>query len=418
LLGAAAMARIDALLGLIGAVGFLGLWLIADRRRDGRLLVALVVPMLVGVAVSGADGWVNGQSYVRSQAGDLIGEFALLGLVALGLGAWAVIDRRWRPGLRAAWVRRRGPAAVTLVVLIVAAAGLALFVRPHVQHAAGLPTAELTEGYQRGEGLAINGRRSYDEWSTVWLVWYLGVVGFAAALAGGAWLVHRLVRGGANRVEALLLAVLVPPLIVYLYKPSIYPDQPWASRRFLPEIFPLLVVLACWCGARLWEQRGRRAVAGRVLAAGLGAGILLLPLLALRPIWRFRTYNDSLGQVDQVCDALPPDAAVLMVGDPAQTYTRVIGVRCSVPAASIVRHGGRATSRQVASIAAGWRRAGRALWLVSPVPDDLAALGVTDAQRFDRIETTALHGSLLHRPDTFVTTRTTFVVAPAVPRRG
>jgi hypothetical protein len=282
-----------------------------------------------------------------------------------------------------------------------------------VQQATNLPRAELIEQYQRGEGLAIDGRRSYDELSVRWLVWYLGVVGFAGALAGGACLLKRLVRGGARRVEAMLLAVLAPPALIYLYKPSIYPDQPWASRRFLPLIFPLLVVLACWFGAFLWGLRDRARVAGRVLAVGLAVGMFVLPLIALAPIWRFRTYNDSLGQIDQVCDVLPAHAAVLVVGDPAQTYTRIVAVRCDVPAAAVVSSAGIPRPGQVSAIRNGWQRSGRSLWLVSSQPASLTALGVTHLQQFTRVEPTALHSTLLHRPDSMVTTKLTLAVGAA-----
>ncbi|MCU1351110.1 MAG: hypothetical protein JWM05_319 [Acidimicrobiales bacterium] len=413
LLGMAAMSRIDSPLALIGLLGFVGMWLVASRGR-GRTALALIGPLAAGVVLAAADGWVNARSYFGAHRAELLGEAAFLAALAVGVALWWILSRRWLGRIQAWWTpRRRMRAATGLVALTVIVVLLALFVRPLVQEAHTLgERAALIEGFQRGEGLEIDGTRSYDEYSAHWLSWYLGPIGFGAAVAGGAWLMHRLVRGRARRPETLLLSVLAPPLVLYLYRPSIFPDQLWATRRYLPVIFPMLVVLEAWCAAQLWATQGRWARHGRAAAVVLAAASLAFPAAVLVPIWRFRVYNDHLGQVRQVCGLLPPDAAVVTIVDPSQVSTRAIGTVCKVPAAAYLPNGGEPSRHVLDEIAAAWRRDGRRLWLVSLRTDALADLGIAHPAVTERVETTALRSALRHRPYTLVTQTQVMAVAP------
>ncbi|MCU1455349.1 MAG: hypothetical protein JWN46_3495 [Acidimicrobiales bacterium] len=402
LLGAGAMARIDSPLALIGFLAFLGLWLTSHRHR-WRTGLAVLGPMLLGVALAGADGWINAKSYFIDHESELLGQAALLGALGVVMVAWWVVDRRWSERVAAWWPRYRWRAATASAVLVIALMLFGLFLRPHLQDVHAVARATLIEGYQQVEGLPIDGTSSYDQDSVRWLTWYLGPVAFAAAVAGGAWLLHRTVRGVARRPELLAMSVLAPPLALYLYRPSIYPDHPWATRRFLPVVFPMLLVLACWCAARLWERRAPARAVLRVAAVLLAAGTLIFPAAVLAPIWQFRVFTDRLGQVRQVCDVLPPKAAVIVVADPFEVNTRVLATVCDVPAATATNDDGIPTRQTLDEVAAAWRRHGRELWLVGLRQGVLQGLGVKDPVEFQRTETHALASSLKHRPNKLLT---------------
>src|SRR3712207_8644357 len=97
----------------------------------------------------------------------------------------------------------------------------------------------------------------------------LGLVGFVLAA-------RRLDAG-----RALVLGAFLGFGVLYAAIPNVSPDLPWATRRFVPAVFPILGLLA-----------GHAAVeAGRYVAlswrreagVGVGAGLVGLPFWGGRP---------------------------------------------------------------------------------------------------------------------------------------
>ena len=88
------------------------------------------------------------------------------------------------------------------------------------------------------------------------------------------------VRAGAScgsRVQVVAL-VLGPPALLYLWRPSITPDQIWATRRFVPAVLPIIVLAAfgVLCAARGHGPFGF-ATARRVVAVVLGVAAIAYP---------------------------------------------------------------------------------------------------------------------------------------------
>src|SRR3546814_12339039 len=72
-----------------------------------------------------------------------------------------------------------------------------------------------------------------------WLAWYVAPFGLAVGLAGLLWLLVRL--GWARPPEVAVIAGLASifvTLLLYIWSPSVTPDQPWALRPFAPVALP------------------------------------------------------------------------------------------------------------------------------------------------------------------------------------
>ena len=120
---------------------------------------------------------------------------------------------------------------------------------------------------QKLEQLAIDATRRYYEDSLIWHSWYLGPLALAAGIVGVALLTREVLRGRRGPIGLVVVAFL-PVTAVYLGSPSIFPDQIWVMRRFLPFVIPGFILFAFVVVDRLLDvsratARGRR-VAGRV----------------------------------------------------------------------------------------------------------------------------------------------------------
>ncbi|WCO68917.1 hypothetical protein PO878_09295 [Iamia majanohamensis] len=306
-----------------------------------------------------------------------------------------------------AWAVAGGAAVVVL-------AFLAVVVRPAFPSGAELPPSAITAGLQAAEGEPIDPGRTYAELSGRWLVWYLGAVAVAAAAVGGALLVARWLRGRRVRVEALLAAVVVPPLVLYLARPSIYPDHPWASRRFLPAVLPGVLVAAAWCARWLWDRRGRNdrwAPAGAVAAVVVAGAMVVHPLVVLAPLVRMQHHTDELAMVRDLCDQVPADAALLTVAIPAEGWVPALTSTCDRPVGGVVDPAG-PDPATVADLAAAWAAEGRALWLVAPAGSVLTPLRATPQVSVSAEDDLVLRSRLTGRPGATRQGRTVLVAGP------
>jgi hypothetical protein len=215
-----------------------------------------------------------------------------------------------------------------------------------------------------------------------WLEWYLGPLGLAAGLAGLVWSLVRLGRTGRPdpAVVAGLGAVLTG-LLLYLWTPSVTPDQPWAMRRFAAVTLPGLAVGAAAVGRALWSAgrtsgppswgprraRARRAVrpvVGAALALAVVLGTVVSTAAITWPVREARAQEGMEARIGEVCDAVGSDAAILVPIDGILSLMMSVpvGVWCEVPSA-----GGLPTLEaiEVARLAVAWEDAGRRLVVLS-----------------------------------------------------
>ena len=115
--------------------------------------------------------------------------------------------------------------------------------------------------------------------------------------------------------------------MLYLSYPSIYPDQPWASRRFFAVALPALIIAFLLAARFAW----RAHPAGRVLAV---AAIGLTGYTAVAgavPMWDDVEQEGAAAGMRQACAVLG-DAPVLVVGGGA-ALPPSLAVLCDLPVA-------------------------------------------------------------------------------------
>lgn len=130
--------------------------------------------------------------------------------------------------------------------------------------------------------------------------------------------------GRAARGVSVAVAFLVGPALCYLIDPMVIARQPWAMRRFVPIIFPLLFLVALYG----W-QAGLRRVCGRRtrVAAAVFAGVAIVTAGAF-----FRMSADAAprgaragaaAQVSALAGAIPPGALVVVPDSSADLHVQV-----------------------------------------------------------------------------------------------
>lgn len=353
LLGAIVCTRVDALLyvALVIPLAAFAIGTAPDPelrtqrlRTAGVALAALVPTVALGfydlAARSGAYAQYLGDDIALLRAGAL----ASVVVSAAALAGWLAVPR-----LRTLPARARPPLAAIVGVTVVAILLFGWFVRPGLGDAVRPNVLPTVTTIQERDGLPIEPNRTYAEQSLRWMSWYLGAPALAAAIAGfgvGAMsAIRRRAREDASVV--IVVAIGLASGALYWWNPSITPDHLWATRRFVPAVFPALAVMAAYALSRgsslvdrllspdrhAWGPRttGPAAAVSAVVALAL----LIPPVLTSAKIPLQRTQGGFLQPVLEICDALPHDAAVIVVGSyEAHTLPQTLRGWCGVPVAS------------------------------------------------------------------------------------
>lgn len=424
-LGATCMARIDSFVYLAPLIVYLGGELFfarrlpaPERRSRDRFAAAAAAGMVATAALALVDGLLFSRPYLEDHSGQLYGAAAGLGVAVLvALGALAL---RGPLGRRGDLIERvRGPLADLSAAGLVALAALAYFVRPAVQTVRDTSVdwnAQFVASRQAAEGLPADGSRTYAEDSMQWLAWYVGPVILVLGVLGAALLLRRVIRGQDRGALAFLL-VFLGTTVLYVWKPSIYPDHPWASRRYLPVAFPGLIALSFWTLKLAWDRAaalGSRATLERVAVAVVAAVAVVIPATYLGGLWNQQGPQVPLAyETEQLCEGLGPDTAVAIPGDLAldNQYLQSVQIFCGVPVVATPIGTPLATYRELDRLA---QRDGRRLVVLSAIPNPFepAPPGVVQEMDFyyDSLELT-----LERRPERVVPTRFSVFKVP-VPR--
>jgi len=421
-LGLTVLVNIGSLSILLPAFPVLALMFVLRRPQAG--------PFGIGLFAGVACGLYTGLALARPYLSSLSSELHVFGICAAGFGlVTALVAPLAFPRVRS-WMRRvfvarpRGLPSLGSVAKWVAAAvpvliAVGFAVRPYVQITRGQTdpyVIRYISSLQRLAHVPADGRRQYYESSLEWVFWYLGIPAVLLAVGGASALGMRWVRAAtdgwrtAEGRESIMVARFwgMPLLIVgwsvvtVLWDPAVLPDQPWASHRLVPVVLPGLILLGLWMSSRL-AARAVALGAGRwtagvvacccVLAMAIpGAVTSLNPRLAAHPsvgrdssdLAKFvsrvqfsgtgvsATYSGSLTAVSRLCDAIGPDASVVLVDTAtADSFGQVVRGICGQPAASAAGASPLALSQVVASIS----HAGRRPVLLGASSGSLAALG-------------------------------------------
>jgi hypothetical protein len=357
-LGLTAAVRVDAVADLLPFAGVIVVYAVGRRSRDA---VALGAGLAIGIGVGAADGWLLHYAYIH----DTRAQLRLVGvaLVAVAVGVALAIPIGRRLAARGTWqqlslqFRERLGMLAAAAIPVIAVLGYA--VRPYVEKPHS-PASDLTATevgrLQALQHLTVDPHRTYAEQSLRWMGWWVGAPAILlAAIAAGLVLRRWLAGRDGQLLPAVGTGLCVAALV--FWRPSITPDHPWADRRFVPVVLPVLVLLVTWLLARLAGQdRWRLAV------PVLGLAVLVPTIVTTAPLAWSSTENGQLSALDALCSRIPIGAAVLFVdAELAYRWAPAVRDECDVPT-GYVQAG---TTVSVASVQAAVRAHGRSLVLLA-----------------------------------------------------
>jgi hypothetical protein len=395
LLGATCMARIDGYIPLIPIAGIIALeWQLARRRGDAPRAagsVAAFGAMVLTASLGTYDVWAFSRAYYDSNLGPRIA-MMVSGIIAstvVGSCAGRYLFRPSPTGETPRPVVRWAFAGIATAV--VAFLAWARFVRPDfagLEHAMDGPlgVAEL---------LPWAKTLSY-----LWLEWYLGPLLVAVGFAALIWMTGRGLFSH-DRLWLPAAGVGFATTLLYLYSPSITPDQPWAMRRFVAVSIPLLLLAA---GVAL-ESFGRRRPPWSAVGAGaLGILLLIAPLRVTGRLADTAPGRSLAVRFNQICAIAHEEPSAILV-TPAQalgyTIPTALQAWCDIPVAGAI---GSVTPGEIRTLALQWRAEGRRLLILSTSPAGLVGVGV-DAVPVPGPPLTGPEGSVTHAPARIVPDR-------------
>lgn len=365
-LGMAAPVRIDSnvsMLAVEGAAAVLLVFAPPGRRRRvagqvGALFAAAALPILLG--------WLDvtrlAFGYYRDERHHIVPIFEV-GAVLLVLLPLVVLIG-WHPSVRR---RIAAPAfpqrAVAVAGVLIAATFAFLASRPLWMVAHGKYLSAVPE-IQRRAGDAPDGTRTYTEHTVSWLAMYLGWPTVVLGVIGYFLLLRRAVRRRSLATVGML-AVGLTLTLLYLVSAQITPDQPWAMRRYVPVVIPLLLIAASYTLAALYRYRGWARTGWVRGVAAAGAVIMLAyPIVVTAPVAGIREEVPQLAQVRRLCAVVSPHGAVVLADRTAWSYMQTMRSYCGVPAIGLIG----ASPSMLTDVRQSAAEHGRQLYLIATNP--------------------------------------------------
>jgi hypothetical protein len=332
--GATTMSRIDTYLIVAAFLASLFILLmltkVKDRVQAAKNSGAFVIGMFVTTLIGYLDLTRLSARYYHDLRHQVLEELTLIlfvsvcGLITLYL-AWQTDFVKWLDTHTKNW---RVPVSVGILVLGV----LVLLSRPLWLTAQQSPPNPLVAALQASSGAHIDAIRTYAEWSVYWLGWYIGPVLSVFGFYGICLVTVRFFKKRSYLSLLPFFVVFIITAVLYLNLPNITPDQVWASRRFLPVVFPGLCLFAAIAFETLYDRNLLNVKQRKWLGGSLVVLLFAAPLFISRPFLRIHEYVPELTQINAVCAHLPPHAAVLLLGQDAYYMTQPVRGFCQVPA--------------------------------------------------------------------------------------
>jgi hypothetical protein len=434
--------HIDGLAFIVG-VPFVGLlcWVGTEksaRRRVAFASLFLALGAVLGVALGWLDLLHSSPHYLHSLRRD-IGQLrvaTILAIVAAVALAWfAQTSNTTLAKLRSRLWSVRAPAGVVAAVVVLLAGFAAWIVRPRIQTTRGRANNAVVAFLQLATHQAFDPKRRYFEHALQWAGWYVGAITLTIAIIGAAYATRAFFRGNLRVPSEVVALVLGPPAVLYLYRPSITPDQIWATRRFVPAALPILVLAAFGLLCVLARQdRFGFTPARRVVAVVLGVVAIAYPLHVLTGVSRMTQQRGFHTTVLAVCKTVGKDGAIVVPQEAALTWLydpQTLRSFCNVPVAIMLSGekshfaprlpDGRLDADVLRQLAQAWAKENRHLYLVAAVPHTINQLFPGLPLRADRVGRNPhlLEQTLVTRPDAYKLEKLAFAIArvPAVPAR-
>ncbi len=374
LLGLVQAMHVDGLVFLVGLPAvFAVTWLhsnTAARVQAKRGFLWAVTGVAVGLLLGALDIYRWDRSYLSVVRGN-VERLAAVEVVAIA-AAIAFVMLVPRTHVFQTIRRRRGRVADAAGALVLILGFGAWFVRPLIQHVHAATVNPTVEVVQRLNHLAVDGTKRYAELSVRWISWYVGPITLTIGIIGAAALTVALVRGSLRLPTQIAAYMFAPPALLYIWRPTITPDQIWAARRFLPAVFPgiILLAFAVLCGfVRTPDRRfvGQR----RSLAIVLAIATVVFPWITIRNVSQMTEQRGLFPVIDTACKILGHHSAVVVLQDvapPSVVYLsdpQTLRSFCDVPVAVML---GRPNTGVLHSLSAQWESVGREMYVVAFSP--------------------------------------------------
>ncbi len=372
LLGLVQAMHVDGLAFLVGLPAvFAIIWLHTNRAGRTRLKTGFLwaaAGVGVGLALSALDllRWDHSYfSVVRANV-ERLAAVEILAIVA----AVGVILFVQRTHFFEVIQRQRARAASAAGALVLIGGFGAWLVRPIIQdvHARGVNAT--VEFVQRINHLPIDGTKRYSQLSVRWISWYVGPITLTIAIIGAAALTFALVRGSLRLPSQIAAFLFAPPALLYIWRPTITPDQIWAARRFLPAVFPatILLVFAVLC-ALVRAPDPRFLGLRRAIAIMLAIATVVFPVLTLRNVSQMTEQRGLLPPIDFACKILGNDSAVVVLQEEKsvvwQSDPQTLRSFCNDPVLVMIN---RPNPVLLHSLSAQWEHQGRRMFVVAAAP--------------------------------------------------
>ncbi len=236
----------------------------------------------------------------------------LLGTTLLLAGVVWELRRRWSEKLGHLLALYRQSIAFLMALAILGLALWAYFLLPEPWQ--GLPEFW---GGAAGPRAEFN---AYDRQVAVRMVWFLTP---AVALLGMAGFV--LAASRVDEARALFLGAILVFGAFYIVLPNVAPDLPWATRRFVPVVFPGLCLLA---GHATAEAGGAlRRVWGTRVGVPCAATLVVLAFVwSVRLAWPIYGVRELAGMVESFerLEEAIPESRVVYFEPPADDYAATL----------------------------------------------------------------------------------------------
>ncbi|MDP8971591.1 MAG: glycosyltransferase family 39 protein [Actinomycetota bacterium] len=239
--------------------------------------------------------------------------YLLGGASLIVLSAVLVLRRSsWSGGYERLLALRGRRVALLAALVLLGGALWVYFVLPEPWE--GLPE------YWGGDAGPMAEFHAYDRQVAVRMVWFLTPVVAVLGMAGCVLTAHRL-----SSARALFLGAVLAFGVLYVALPNVAPDLPWATRRFVPLVFPGLCLLAGYAIVeagrvlgRAWDER-----AGTACAAALALSALVWSVYVAWPVYGVRELAGAVEGVERLEEAVP-DSQVVYVELPGDDYAATL----------------------------------------------------------------------------------------------
>ncbi len=223
-----------------------------------------------------------------------------------------VLRRSWSGGYERLLTLYGRRAALLAALALLGASLWAYFVLPDPWE--GLPE------YWGGEAGPMAEFDAYDRQVAVRMVWFLTPAVAVLGMAGFALAAHRL-----DAARALFLGAVLAFGVLYVALPNVAPDLPWATRRFVPVVFPGLGLLAGYAIVeagrvlgRAWNER-----IGASCAAALAISAFAWTAYVAWPVYGVRELAGAVEGIERLEEAVP-DSRVVYVELPGDDYAATL----------------------------------------------------------------------------------------------